>query len=273
MFRPAACLLYSASAVLLVLGIGVLAVPFVVHCSFATHYCKAWGDVTLADRAFHMLYAGAVALIAAALLGCCLASSGKRRFKLPFATLLLALTLALSAAAVWQADKGTALEKLGGYRPGRLDKAVADLQTDLARDFYHDFSVAYTAGKCVAGAAELTCPDCGVLQNVLDRCVETWVSSNESQTFLNQCATQLAGYEQKCDGTCTRVFCQCASMLREELEQHETYVLYGFGGVLSVLLVVLVAACCVQRKMREQSAVTALRDPMLPVAAGELRLA
>lgn len=268
MCRPSALVLYTASAVLFLLGGALVALPFVARCSFSTKYCKALGTMELADQSLYGLYATGAALLVFALVGCCLAASGKKRFRWPCTLVMLAMFLAVSAATVWQADTGAALAKLHTFEPGKLDQAVADLKSKLMRDLFHDFSAIYTGGECTLHGAELECPECGVLQTALDKCQREWQPSADAQLFLQNCTKQLGGEEAKCDGDCTQVFCKCAGTLQDDLERNEQYVLYGLGGLAALLFVVLTAACCVQRKPERAELVQPiLLEPSAPPQA------
>lgn len=241
------CVLNLASAVLLLLGAALAAAPFAARCSFATKYCKAWDGLSVADQTFYGLYVvGALFLLFGAL-GCCLAATGKKRYRFPFNVLLLAMLLVVAVATAWQADQGAALAKLQTFRPGALDKALGDLKSQLQRDLYHDFAVIYRGGDCRLDG-KIECSECGVLEQVLEDCRSGWVPSPDAQTFLQACTAELSGFEQTCDGACTETFCQCAGALQEDVQRNQQSVQSGLAGLMVLLLVVLLAACCVRRR-------------------------
>jgi hypothetical protein len=260
------CVVNLASAVLLLLGAALVAAPFAARCSFATRYCKAWDGLSVADQTFYGLYVvGALFLLFGAL-GCCLAATGKKRYRFPFNVMLLALLLVVAVAAAWQADQGAALARLQTFRPGSLDTALGDLKSQLQRDLYHDFAVIYQGGDCRLDG-KLECSECSVLEQVLNDCRTQWVPSPDAQTFLQSCTAELTGFERTCDGSCTEIFCQCAGVLQEDVQRNQQSVLYGLAGLLVLLLVVLLAACCVRRQAPDLYG-----DALLPARTPGLQL-
>lgn len=259
----ASCVINFASAALLVVGAALVAAPFAARYSFATKYCKACDGLSVADQSFFGLYAvGALFLLFGAL-GCCLAATGKKRYRFPFNLLLLALLLVVAVATAWQADQGAALARLQTFRPGALDKALGDLKSELQRDLYHDFAVIYKGGDCSLDG-KLKCGECDVLEQVLQDCRSAWVPSPDAQTFLQTCTAELNGFEQTCDGTCTETFCQCAGVLQADVQRNQQSVLGGLAGLLALLLVVLLAACCVRRETPDLYADALLPPPTAP---------
>lgn len=251
--RPSVGVLYGLNFLLFFLAVAMCAFPFLGFCS---DYCNVQPKELKSITFINILVFFGAALLLFSMIGCCLAHTAKKRYRVVYVFVLTLVLLALSGTVFYLYDKGFIVDRISTFdpqAPANVDKAIADLETDSMKFFYEDFATLYEAGDCNEGPVKSDCPKCQVLSGALTQCQTNWVNTPVTTDYLNKCMSAF-GAESDCGPQCTEQFCKCTGLLQEKVKVGAQYVKIGAASLTGVLLVLWISACCVERTARKEEA-------------------
>jgi hypothetical protein len=257
--RPAACIVGFVSFVAFLLALAIGSLPFLDLVQLC--------HVKVTDlESLHILpvlccvFGG---LLLFSVLGCCVARTGMKRFKLPLILFMLVLAVGSALGAVY----------LQGLYPvaTRVHKVIDDVQSRGMQEIFHDFTVLYAAGDCrtqelieLPKWAATTCAECSIMESALASCTEP------EPDALQKCMLTYAGTVSGCDAACTHAFCKCMEDARADAKTGAGAIANGLvvAGITFVLLAIL--ACMVERRNRRTVEVYEITEQMLPAQPTEV---
>jgi hypothetical protein len=255
--RPAACLVGLVSLVAFLLAIGIGSLPFLDLVQLC--HVKVTDIESLHILPVLCCVCGGLLLFS--MLGCCVARTGMKRFKLPLMMLLLTLAAGSAFGAVY-------LQGLYPV-PTSVHKVIDDVQSRGMQEIFHDFTVLYASGECKTEAAKpdwgpTTCAQCSFFESALATCREP------EPDALQQCMLAYAGTVAGCDAGCTHAFCKCMEDARADAKTGAGAI--GNGLIIACITFVLFAllACMVERRRRRTVDVYEYTEQMLPAQTTEV---
>jgi hypothetical protein len=255
--RPAACIIGLVSAVAFSLALAIGSLPFLDLVQLC--HVKVTDIESLHILPVLCCVCGGLFLFS--VLGCCVARTGMKRFKLPLMMLLLTLAAGAAFGAVY-------LQGLYPV-PTSVHKVMDDIQSRGMQEIFHDFTVLYAAGECTTEAAKpswapTTCAQCPIFESALASCKEP------EPDALQKCMLAYAGIVPGCDAGCTHSFCKCMENARGEAKTGAGAISNGLvvAGITFVLFALV--ACMVERRRSRTVEVYGITEQMLPTPPTEV---
>lgn len=244
------CTLYLLNLALFLIGALFAAAP-AVACTAQT--CK----ISLKDiesiRFVVVLQVIGAGLLCFSTIGCCLAASGKKRYRAPY--LLVLLVGLLGAGLVVAFDKGLLFQPLSTFdpsAPGKTQAAIDGLASEGMQAFYRDFATVFQAAECKVEPhgldLDVKCRDCEPIEAAFSTCTEEWKPTAESAKYVFECGKTFGNTDPACGAQCTLAFCQCAGVLGDSVQAYAAYIKYTLLAVSAIVFLLLLAASCVSRK-------------------------
>jgi hypothetical protein len=256
--RPAACIVGLVSVVAFFLAVTIGSLPFLD----LVQLCHVKVTDLESLHILPVLCCVVGGLLLFSVLGCCVARTGMKRFKLPLMLLLLILAAGAACGAVY-------LQGLYPV-PAHVHKVIDDVRSRGMQEIFHDFTVLYAAGECTTqelkpdAGLTTTCAQCSIFEDALASCREP------EPDALHQCMMAYAGTVSGCDGGCTHAFCKCMEDARADAKTGAGAIANGLviAGITFVCFAVL--ACMVERRRRRVVDVYEITEQMLPAQPTEV---
>jgi hypothetical protein len=250
--RCAACLLGLASFVSFLIALAIGSLPFLD----LVELCHVRVTDLESLHVLPVLSGVCGGLLLLSVLGCCVARTGMKRFKLPLMMLLLILGAGAAFGAVY-------LQGLYPV-PAKVHKVIDDVRSRGMQEIFHDFTVLYAAGECTTEAATkpswkpTACAECSIFESALASCKEP------EPEALQTCMLAYAGTVSGCDAGCSYAFCKCMEDARADAKTGSGAIANGLvvAGITFVLFALL--ACMVERRNRRTVDVYEYTEQMLP---------